>query len=109
MTRPLALAIGTGLVIGLLAWIDPLFLPLVLAGPPISGAVAAVRGIALRWVALAWAAGGISMLVGDWILNSEDRAFHGVLTLIMVALASAGWWVAARLARRRGTSLASGS
>lgn len=101
MSRPLVLAILAGLAIGQLAWIDQLFIPLALAGPIVTGAIARVRAIALRWVALAWAIAGISMLVGDWIANNEDRAFHAVLTVIMVALSSAGWAAAARLTRRR--------
>src|SRR5581483_71588 len=33
MWKPLTYAVGAGAVIGALAWIDPIFIPLVLAGP----------------------------------------------------------------------------
>ena len=104
MARPLTLSIATGLAIGGLAWIDPLFIPLVLAGPIITGAIAGARNIAFRWVALAWTVSGISMLTSDWILNNEDRIFHTGLTIVMVGLASLGWLAASRLGRRKSAS-----
>ena len=104
MTRSLVLSVSAGLVIGALAWIDPLFIPLVLVGPPVTGAIAGHRRIALRWVTLAWAVGGTSMLASDWIVYNEDRIFHTVLTVLMVTLASAGWTIANRLTRRRNSS-----
>jgi VIT1/CCC1 family predicted Fe2+/Mn2+ transporter len=94
-------AIGGGAVIGGLAWLDPIFIPLVLLGPLVTGSVAGRRGTALRYLVAAWAIGGMSMLVSDWIANHEDKAFHAALTLVMVALASAGWFVARATARRR--------
>ena len=100
MQRPAPLTVLAGLAIGALAWIDPLFIPLVLAGPLVTGALGASRGIAFRWVALAWAIGGVSMLVSDWVLNNEDRLFHAVLTLVMVLLAGVGFAIASRLVRR---------
>ena len=103
MTKPLSLSIIAGIVIGALAWIDPLFIPLVLAGPLITGAIAASRGVALRWVNTTWAIAGISMFASDWIVNNEDQVFHAALTGIMVVLASIGWLAATRLGRRRGT------
>ena len=106
MMRPLTLSIAAGLVIGGLAWIDPLFVPLVLAGPLVTGAIAGARQIALRWVALAWAVSGLSMLASDWILNNEDQAFHAILTLVVVGLASAGWFAGSRLAQRKATGAA---
>lgn len=101
MIRPVTLSITAGLIIGALAWIDPLFVPLVLAGPLITGAIAGSRQIALRWVAIAWATGGLSMLVSDWIINDEDKAFHSVLTIVVVALASLGWLAGSKLTRRK--------
>ena len=91
-----------GLVVGALAWIDPLFVPLVLAGPLISGAIGASRGQAFRWVALAWAVGGATMLVADAVINQEDIGFHAILTVVMVVLAAIGWApVQAVTARKR--------
>jgi hypothetical protein len=105
--KPLIIAFTAGAVIGALAWIDPIFVPLVLAGPPISGALAAGKGIAFRWVATAWVVAGISMLVSDWVLNTEDRVFHVAITAIMVALASIGWGTVRVVRRRSGIANAS--
>jgi hypothetical protein len=96
-------AVAAGLVIAALAWIDPLFIPLVLAGPPVTGALAATRGVGWHPVALAWAIGGIGMLVSDELVNHEDAVFHAALTVVMVLLACAGWGVV-RLVRRRATA-----
>lgn len=101
--RPLLGSIATGLVLSALAWIDPLFIPFVLAGPPISGAVAASRGVSYRWPAVAWAVAGGGMVVSDWLINSEDVAFHLVLTVFMVAVSSLAALVAAAVLRRRRT------
>jgi hypothetical protein len=104
VTKSLSLSIIAGIAIGSLAWIDPVFIPLVLAGPLITGAICGARSVALRWVNTAWAIAGISMLVSDWIRNNEDQVFHAALTAIMVALASIGWVAGTRLGRRRSTS-----
>jgi hypothetical protein len=105
--KPLMIAVIAGAVICALAWVDPIFVPLVLAGPPISGALAAGKGIAFRWVATAWVVAGISMLVSDWVLNTEDRVFHVAITAIMVALAAIGWGTVRVVRRRSGTVNAS--
>jgi hypothetical protein len=101
MSRQLASAVLVGLAIGALAWIDPIFVPLVLAGPIVTGALAASRGIRLSSVALAWAVAGVSMVVSDWIVNHEDVAFHAVLTVVMSALAAGAWALTSRVAGRR--------
>src|SRR5690349_5470166 len=108
-TRSLVYAIVGGVAISALAWVDPIFLPLVLLGPLATGFVVGLRGGRCRYVALAWAIAGAGMLVSDWIANHEDRAFHAVLTVVMVALASAAWWVGSRLASRRGGAATSGA
>jgi hypothetical protein len=94
-----------GVVIGALAWVDPIFIPLVLLGPLVTGLVCGWHGVALRYLAGAWAIGGINMLVSDQIANHEDKAFHAVLTLVMVGLACAAW-AAGRFAARRRTRAA---
>ena len=104
MSKSIAVSIAAGLVIGALAWIDPVFIPLVLAGPLVSGAVCAAKSVGLRLLALAWAIAGTSMLVSDWIVNREDVAFHAVLTVVMVALAAASWKLSRTLTARRGAS-----
>jgi hypothetical protein len=101
MSKPLLISLAAGLLIAALAWIDPLFIPLVLAGPIVSGVVCATRGVAFRWPAAAWAASGGVMLVSDWIVNNEDQVFHAVLAVVMVALAGLGWGLARVLGRRR--------
>lgn len=104
MSKPLLVSLAAGVLIGALAWIDPLFVPLVLAGPIVSGVVCATRGVAFRWPATAWAVSGVVMVAGDWIVNDEDKLFHVVLTVVMVALAGLGWSVARVLGRRRVTA-----
>jgi hypothetical protein len=90
-----------GFAIGQLGWIDPIFIPLVLAGPLAVGAFAAVRGLALRPVVVVWVVAGLTMLVSDWVVNHEDVAFHAIVTVLMAALASVGWWMGSRFDRRR--------
>jgi len=95
-----------GLVAGVLllvptAYIDELFFPIVLAGPPIVGAVAASIGISRAPVIALWVAFGLTMLVFDWVVNQEDRVFHVVLTVMMTLLAMAGYGVVRLLGRWR--------
>jgi Sec-independent protein secretion pathway component TatC len=104
MSRPLLASLVAGVSIGALAWIDPLFVPLVLAGPIVSGVVAAARSVPFRLLGAAWAAAGVVMLVSDWIVNDEDQVFHAVLTVVMVALAGIGWGTARVVQRRRVTA-----
>lgn len=101
MSKSLTVSLAAGLLIGALAWIDSLFIPLALAGPIVSGVVCAARSVPFRWLATAWATGGLVMLVSDWIVNSEDQVFHAGLTVVMVALAGAGWGIAHLVQRRR--------
>ncbi|MFL5955614.1 MAG: hypothetical protein ACJ76I_16060 [Gaiellaceae bacterium] len=101
MSRNLALSVIAGIAVAQLGWIDPIFIPLALAGPLATGALAATRGIALRWAALTWFVAGIAMLVGDEIVNHEDAIFHAVLAVVMAGLASAGWAITTRLTRGR--------
>ena len=85
-----------------LFWIDPIFIPLALLGPLVIGAVAGARGLPWLWAAATMAVAGLGAVVSDWLVNEEDVAFHLALTVIMVGLASAAWWVTRRL--RRGQS-----
>jgi hypothetical protein len=99
VNRRLAPWVVAGLVISALFWIDPLFIPLALLGPIVTGALAAWAGRGLRLVALMWAVAGIGALVSDFVINQEDVVFHLVLTVVMVGLA-AGAWAAVRAIRR---------
>ena len=101
MSKPLIVSLAAGLLIGALAWIDPLFVPLALAGPIVSGVLCAARSVPYRWLATAWATGGLVMLVSDWIVNNEDQVFHVVVTAVMVALAGIGWGIGHAVQRRR--------
>jgi hypothetical protein len=94
-------AVLLGLIVTALFWIDPLFIPLALLGPVVVGAVAGARGEQWLWVAVVWIVAGVGAVVSDYVVNEEDVGFHIVLTVIMVALASAAWWVARAATGRR--------
>jgi hypothetical protein len=91
-----------GQLVGLLGWFDPLFIPLVLLGPVVTGAVAAARRGSYAWIAVLWCSAGICMVWTDWVVNHEDVAFHLALAVIMPLLAGLGYgvvWLAARSRR----------
>lgn len=97
--RQLATAVGLGLVVTALFWIDPLFIPLALLAPPLTGVLAAMRRQPLAWPVLAWLVAGVGAVVSDWIVNREDVGFHIVLTILVVVLAAAGWAIARKFGR----------
>jgi hypothetical protein len=69
---------------------DQGFIAIALLGPIATGiAVGLARGD-VRLAAAAWAATGVSWLVGAWIVNNEDVAFHAVLALVMAGLVALG-------------------
>jgi hypothetical protein len=74
---------------------------IVLLGPLLTGLVMRLRGWPWRVGAAAWGLNGLTMLSYDWIINSEDRAFHIVLTLGMVALVALGAGVGRAIASAR--------
>jgi len=93
-----AIAITSAAVaIGALAWIDPLFIPLVTLGPLVSGLVAGAYGVDSRAVALAWFLGGMTMLVSDLVINNEDVAFHAVLAVFAAAAGAGAAWIGRRI------------
>lgn len=51
-TSSLVAAAVLGQLVGQLGWIDALFIPLVLLGPVVTGAVAAARSVAYSWIAV---------------------------------------------------------
>lgn len=79
MKKPLLVAIAAVVLSGLF-WIDPLFLPLALLGPIVTGVVAHRRGVA-REAAAAWFGAGLLALASDWAINNEDQVFHLVMAL----------------------------
>jgi hypothetical protein len=91
-----------GQVLGPLGYVEPLFIPLILAGPPVVGAVAATRGIRLAPVAVLWVSAGLNMAWMDWVIAREDVVFHLALAVVMALLAAAGYGVV-RLFSRRST------
>jgi hypothetical protein len=90
-----------GQLVGLLGWIDPIFIPLALAGPLVVGAVAAARRVPVVLVAVLWFSAGLNMMVMDWLITGEDVVFHLVLGVVMAGLAVLGHAVVSVVARRR--------
>ena len=99
-------AIVLGQLVGLLGWIDPLFLVLVLAAPLISGGIAAVRRIPLLLVCVLWCSAGLNMLWTDWVVSREDVVFHLALAILMPALGAAGYGLVSLATRRRSKAVA---
>ncbi len=100
------LAALLGQLVGLLGYVEPLFIPLVLAGPVVVGALAAARGLALAVPAVLWVSAGLNMAWMDWLLFREDVVFHLVLAVVMAALTAAGWGVVVLIQRFRSPSSA---
>lgn len=100
----LVVAAVLGQFVGLLGWIDPLLIPLLLAGPLITGALAATRGLRAAWPTVLWFSAGANMLWTDWVVNHEDVAFHAVVALATAVLALVGWGVVRLATRSRATA-----
>lgn len=104
----LVTAAAIGQVVGLLGWIEPLFFPLLLAAPIVTGALAGSKGVPYRLVAVLWASAGICMLWTDWLVNREDVAFHLATSIVMPLLAGLGWLTTSWFSRRRTPERVSG-
>jgi hypothetical protein len=89
-----------GQLVAQLGWIDPLFIPLVLAGPLLTGAILASRLVSYAWVAVLWASTGVGMAWSDWVVNRSDVVFHLALAVLMPLVAGIGWGIV-RLTRRQ--------
>ena len=100
LTNSLVAAAVLGQLVGLLGWIDVMFIPLLLVAPLLSGAIAASRGVSYAWIAVLWISAGLNMLWTDWLVNQEDVLFHLATAVVMPLLAGIGWGVV-RLASRR--------
>ena len=92
-TSSLVASAALGQVVGLLGWIDPLFFPLVVLGPVITGAVCAARRLSYPWIAVLWCSAGVNMAWSDWVVNHEDVPFHLALAVLMPVLAGIGFGV----------------
>jgi hypothetical protein len=95
-TRTSAVIIAA-VAIGALAWIDPVFIPLITLGPLVSGLVAGAYGVDSRTVALAWFLGGMLMLVSDLVVYNEDVAFHATVAVLTAAIAAGAAWIGRRI------------
>ena len=100
----LLVAVVLGQLVGLLGWIDPLFVPLVLLGPVVTGAVGAALRRPYAWIAVLWCSAGANMAWTDWVVNREDVAFHLVLAVVMPLLAALGYGVVRLAVRARRTA-----
>ncbi|GAA3802182.1 hypothetical protein [Nocardioides panacisoli] len=103
-TSNLVAAAILGQLVGELGWFDALFIPLVLLGPVISGAVASARRLTYAWIAVLWCSAGINMAWMDWVVNREDVAFHLALAVLMPLLAGIGYGVVSLATRSRRTT-----
>ena len=103
-TSSLLAAAVVGQLVGLLGWIDPLLIPLVLLGPVFTGAIWAARQMSYVWVAVVWCSAGINMAWTDWVVNHEDVVFHLALSVIMPILAGLGFGVVKLAGRGRRTA-----
>jgi hypothetical protein len=98
--HPAALPAICTVAIAALAWIDPLYLPLIAFGPLVSGVAAGASGVPPRIVALTWLGAGVLVLLTDLAINHEDVAFHAVVATITAAVGAAAGWAGSRRRRR---------
>ena len=91
--KSLAIALVAGQLVGLLGWADPLFVPLILLGPTLTGAVVAWRRGPAWFAPVLWASAGVNMLWTDWLVNRQDVAFHLGVAVLTAVLAAAAWSV----------------
>ena len=93
-----ATAVALGLIVTALFWIDPIFIPLALAGPLAWGAFAGSQKLPWQWPVTVSLVAGLGAVVSDFVVNQEDVAFHLALTFTLVAIGWSGWSIARRLA-----------
>jgi hypothetical protein len=93
LTSRVVYAAILGQLVAQLGWIGPLFIPLVIAGPLLSGALLANRRVRYLWVAVLWASTGLGMMWSDWVINHEDVLFHLATAILMPLLAGLGYGV----------------
>jgi hypothetical protein len=103
MIKPFT-AILSVAAISALAWIDPVYVPLITLGPILSGLAAGAAGAEARVVALTWFAAGVIVLLTDLAINHEDVAFHLVVACLTAALGGGFAALGGRLRRRTATA-----
>jgi hypothetical protein len=101
MSRRAITVTCAAIMIAALAWIDPIFIPLVTIGPLVAGLAAGAMGVDARTAALPWFLGALLVLVSDLVANGEDVLFHAVVA-VFTALVAAGAAALARRLRRAG-------
>ncbi len=100
MTKPTTPVVALSAVaLSALAWIDPLYIPLITLGPIVTGLVAGATGAVPARVAAIWLSGGILVLLTDLAVNQEDVAFHAVVAAITACLSGGAGALARRLRR----------
>jgi hypothetical protein len=105
MTKQTNTLIIASIAIGALAWLDPLFIPLITLGPLVSGLIAGAYRVRPRLVAIPWVCGGLLMLVSDLVINHEDVAFHAVVAVFTALLAAGGAALTRRVRHARAVAV----
>jgi hypothetical protein len=105
MNKRTTLILVTTAVLAGLAWIGPVYIPMIMLGPIVLGAAFGTAGHDSRVAAMPWLAAGIITLVVDAVVNAEDIAFHAVVA-VSTGLVAAGCSAAARRVAARRAQLA---
>jgi hypothetical protein len=90
-------AVALGLIVTALFWIDPISIPLALAGPLVWGGFAGSQQLPSLWPLTVSLVAGLGAVVSDFAINREDVAFHLAMTFTLCALAWSAWSIARRL------------
>ena len=91
-------AVVLGLIVTALFWIDPIFIPLALAGPLVWGGFAGSQELPSVWPLTVSLVAGLGAVVSDFVINHEDVVFHLAMTFTLCALAWSAWSIARRFA-----------
>jgi hypothetical protein len=89
-------AVALGLIVTALFWIDPIFIPVALAGPLVWGALAGSQKLPWQWPLTVSLVAGLGAVVSDFVINQEDVVFHLALTFTLCALAWSAWSISRR-------------
>ena len=90
-------AVALGLIVTALFWIDPIFIPLALAGPLVWGSFAGSQKLPSKWPLTVSLVAGLGAVISDFVINHEDVVFHLAMTFTLCALAWSAWSIAGRL------------